>query len=75
MSQQPDIVPMICHWWQMATGVIDIGGKFSAGIIDIGSKFATGINNSSETGGKICHWCRCAGVNNTSTTGVVCEKI
>ncbi len=34
---------------------------YSAGINDTGGKFATGINNTSETGGKICrrcHWYR-----------------
>ncbi len=62
-SQQPDIVPIICcwcHWyrWQIATGVVDIGGNFAAGVVDIGDNFATGINNNSETGGKI--YCRCS---------------
>jgi hypothetical protein len=42
----------------VATGVVDIGGKFAAGIVDTGGKFATGINNTSETGGKICRRCR-----------------
>ncbi len=56
-SQQPDNVPIVqicrrCCWyrWQIATGVVDTGGKF-----------ATCINNTSETGGKICrrcHWYR-----------------
>ncbi len=32
--------------------------KFAAGIVDTGGKFATGINNTSETGGKICRRCR-----------------
>ncbi len=32
--------------------------KFGAGIVDTGGKFATGINNTTETGGKICRWCR-----------------
>jgi hypothetical protein len=41
-----------------ATGVVDTGGKFAASIVDTGGKFATGINNASENGGKICHWCR-----------------
>jgi hypothetical protein len=55
-----------------ATGVNDTGGKFAAGVVDTGGnlppvsttlakmmeKFATGINNASENGGKICHWCR-----------------
>jgi hypothetical protein len=31
---------------------------FAAGIVDTGGEFATGINNTSETGGKICHRCR-----------------
>jgi len=37
-SQQPDIVPIICHWWcywhrwQIATIVVDTGGKFAIGI-------------------------------------------
>jgi hypothetical protein len=44
-----------CHWyrWQIATGVVDTGGKFAAGIVDTVGKFATGINNTSETGGKL----------------------
>ncbi len=62
-SHQPDIVPIICRrcrwfWRQIATGVVDSGGKFAAGTIDTGVKFATGINNTSETGGKICRRCR-----------------
>ncbi len=68
-SQQPDIAPIICHrwqilrrcrWyrWQIATDVVDTGGKFAAGVVDTGGKFATGINNTSETGDKICRWCR-----------------
>ncbi len=28
---------------------------FATGVVDTGGKFATGINNTSETGGKICH--------------------
>jgi hypothetical protein len=41
------------------TGVIDtMSGKIAAGIVDTGGKFATGINNTSETGGKICRRCR-----------------
>ena len=64
---QPNINPIVCHrcrwhrwqicrrcrWyrWQVATGVVDTGGKFAAGDVD------TGINNTSQTGGKIC--CRC----------------
>ncbi len=61
-SQHPDIVPIIwrrCgwYWWQIATCVIDTGGKLSAGIVDTGGKFATGINNTSKTGGKICRQC------------------
>ncbi len=49
---QSDITPFVCHrccWYrrQFATSVVDIGGKF-----------ATGINNTSETGGKICRRCR-----------------
>ncbi len=48
-SQQPDIVPIIrwqiclrCHWycWRIATGGVDIGGKFAAGTLDTGGKFA-----------------------------------
>ncbi len=56
-SQQPGIVPIICHqchwhrWqichgcrrWQIATHVDDIGGKFAAGVVDTGSNFVTGI--------------------------------
>jgi hypothetical protein len=47
-SQQPDIVPIICHrcclyWWRMATCVVDISGKFAAGTVDTGGKFATGV--------------------------------
>jgi hypothetical protein len=53
-----------------ATGVNDTDGKFAAGVVDTGGnlppvsivytggKFATGINNTSETGGKICRRCR-----------------
>jgi hypothetical protein len=44
-------------------GVIDTGGKlpdtgskFAAGFVDTGVKFATSINNTSETGSKICRW-------------------
>jgi hypothetical protein len=29
-SQQPDIVPIICHRWQIAAGVIDTGGNLPA---------------------------------------------
>ncbi len=38
-----------CRWYrrQIAAGVVDTGGKFS-----------TGINNTRETGGKICRRCR-----------------
>ncbi len=39
------------------TDVVDTGSKFAAVIVDTGGKFVTGINNTSETGGKIC--CRC----------------
>ena len=28
--------------------------QFAAGVVDTGGKFATGINNTRETGGKIC---------------------
>jgi hypothetical protein len=49
-SQQPDSVPIICHWH----GAIDTGGKFAAGFFDTGGKFANVINNTSKTGGKIC---------------------
>jgi hypothetical protein len=52
-SQQPDIAPIICHRWQIATGVVDTSGKFATDIVDTGGNFATGINNTSETGGKI----------------------
>jgi hypothetical protein len=50
-----------------ATGVNDTGGKFAVCVVDTGGnlppsvtggKFATGINNTSETGGKICRRCR-----------------
>ncbi len=41
-----------------ATGVVDTGGKFAAWIVDTGGKFATGLNNTTETGGKICRRCR-----------------
>jgi hypothetical protein len=53
-----------------AASVLDTGGKlppvslppvsltpmakFAAGIVDTGGKFATVINNTIETGGKIC---------------------
>ncbi len=58
-SQQPDIVPIICHrwqicrwcrWyrWQIATGVIDTSGKFAASNVDTGGKFATDVV---DTGG------------------------
>ncbi len=30
---------------------------FATGVIDTGGKFATGVNNTSETGGKICRRC------------------
>jgi hypothetical protein len=53
----PLVSLMPCRW-QLATGVVDSGGKFAAGIVDTGGKFATGINNTSETGGKICPRCR-----------------
>jgi hypothetical protein len=48
-----------------AAGVVDTDGKlppvsltpkFSPGIVDTVGKFATGINNTSETGGKICRF-------------------
>jgi hypothetical protein len=35
--------------------------KFAAGVVDAGGKFATGINNTSETGGKVCRRCRDTG--------------
>jgi hypothetical protein len=43
-----------------AIGIIDTGSKFATSVVDTcvgetGGKFATGINNTSETGGKICH--------------------
>jgi hypothetical protein len=48
-------------------GVFATGGKFSAGVVgtggDTGRKFATGINNTSETGGKICRRFRIPVVN------------
>jgi hypothetical protein len=31
--------------------------KFAASIVDTGGKFATGINNTCETGDKICRRC------------------
>jgi hypothetical protein len=40
------------------TGVIDTGGKFAADVVDTGGKFAISIDKTSETGGKICSWCR-----------------
>jgi hypothetical protein len=54
---------------KFAAGVVDTGGnlppvsttllklvaKFAAGVVDT---FATGINNTTETGGKICRRCR-----------------
>ncbi len=60
---QPDINPIVCHWcqrhwWQFANGVVDTSGKFAASIVDTGGNFATDINNTSETGGKICRRCR-----------------
>ncbi len=60
------IVPIVCHRcclhrWQIATSVVDNSGKFAASIVDSGGKFATGINSASETGGKICPWCRIRG--------------
>ena len=77
-SQQPDIVPIICHrchwhywqicrrcgWyrWQIATGFVDTVEKVASGIVNTGGKFATGINNTSETGGTICHRCRWYGM-------------
>ena len=36
-SPHPDIVPIICHWWQ--TSVVDIGANFAAdatGVVDTG---------------------------------------
>ncbi len=77
---QPDINPIVClrcswhrwqichrhRWyrWQFATGVVDTGGKFAASIVDTGGKFATGINNTSETGGKICRRCTAPAATN-----------
>jgi hypothetical protein len=29
--------------------------RLTTGVVDTGGKFATGINNTAETGGKICH--------------------
>ncbi len=37
---------------KFAAGVVDTGGKLTAGVVD-----TTGINNTSETGDKICHQC------------------
>ncbi len=51
-SQQPDLLPLF------ANCVNDTGGKFAAGIVDFGVKFATCINNTNESGGQICCWCR-----------------
>ncbi len=50
-SQQPDIVPIICHWchwhrWQICSRC----GWYRLQI-------DTGISNTSETGGKICRRC------------------
>ncbi len=55
---------------KFAAGVIDTGGNLptvlltpaanllAASIVDTGGNFATDINNTSETGGKICQRCR-----------------
>jgi hypothetical protein len=43
---------------KFAAGIVDTGGKFAIGIVDTGGKLATCINNTSETGGKICRRCR-----------------
>jgi hypothetical protein len=42
----------------VSTTLVKLVAKFAAGIVDTGGKFATGINNTSETGGKICRLCR-----------------
>ncbi len=62
-SQQPDIVPFICHrchWqrWQICRWCRWYRRQIATGLVDSGGKFATGINNTSETGGKICRRCR-----------------
>jgi hypothetical protein len=38
------------YWWQFATGVVDIGGKFAAGVVVTGGKFAAGVV---DTGGNL----------------------
>ncbi len=38
--------------WQIATGVIDVCGKFAAVVVDTDGKFAAGINDTSGIGGK-----------------------
>jgi hypothetical protein len=49
---------------KFASSVVDTGGnfytggKFATGIVDNGGKLAACINNTSETGGKICRQCR-----------------
>jgi hypothetical protein len=42
-----------------ATGVNDTGGKFAAGVVVTGGKLppVSLINNTSQTGGKICRRC------------------
>ncbi len=39
-------------------GINDTGGKFAVDFVDTIGKFAASINNTSETGGKICRQCR-----------------
>jgi hypothetical protein len=60
---QPDINPIVCHRCQRHRRQICrrcpcYRWQFAAGIVDTSGKFATGINNTSETGGKICRRCR-----------------
>jgi hypothetical protein len=47
-SQQPNIVPIICHRYQQHKG--KLVAKFAAGVVDTGGKFAAGAIN---TGGKL----------------------
>ncbi len=57
------IFPIVFQWWclqrwQICRGCRWYRRQFATGVVDTGGKFVTGINNTSKTGGEICHRCR-----------------
>jgi len=57
-SQQPDIVPIICHRQivtsvltpvsQVSTTLAKLVAKFAASVVDTGGKFATSVNDTGD---------------------------